>query len=175
MIQQIKCYGETNTNERLVLFVHHKYKQQDNLTTYLNVNDVDQLNIEHVTFNASETTNELVENLKISHLLKEHNSYELNDFSRYIYNDLESTSRMNDDLTFHSSSESEEDSENHSSPDVDSSDSISKTSYDDDDENELFTSKKVFSGIRLFDSIIRNVKDSYFKIELNNEVNYMHK
>ena len=145
------------------------------MTTYQNINDVDQLNIEHVIFNAYETAKELVENLKISRLLKEHNIYELNDLSRCIYNDLKSTSRMNDNSTFDSSSESESDSENYSSSEADNTDSISRASYDDDDKDQLFTTKKEFAGIPLFDSINQDLKDSYFKIELNNVVNYMHK
>ena len=175
VLQRIKCYGETNTTDRLFFPIHHKHKQKDDLTTYQNINDIDQLNIEHVIFNAYEAAKELVENLKISRLLKEHNTRELNDLSRYIYNDLKSTSRMNDNSTFDSSSESESDSENYSSSEVDNSDSISRTSYDDDNEDELFTTKKEFSGIRLFDSINQGLKDSYFKIELNNVVKYMRK
>ena len=175
VLQQIKCYGETNTTDRLFFPIHHKHKQKDDLTTYQNINDIDQLNIEHVVFNAYEAAKELVENLKISRLLKEHNTYELNDLSRYIYNDLKSTSRMNDNSTFDSSSESESDSKNYSSSEVDNTNSISRTSYDDDNEDELFTTKKEFSGTRLFDSINQDLKDSYFKIELNNVVKYMHK
>ena len=113
--------------------------------------------------------------MKISRLLKEHNIYELNDLSRYIYNDLKSSSRVNDDSIFNSSGQSESDSENYSSSEIDSSDNISKTSYDDDDENELFTTKREFSDVPLFDSINQDLNDSYFKTELNNVIKYMHK
>ncbi|CAF2898412.1 unnamed protein product [Rotaria sp. Silwood2] len=175
VLQQIKCYEETNNNGRVLFPTHHKHKQKNDLTTYQNINNIDTLNIEEVILTAYETAKKLLENLEISNLLKRHNIYQLNNLSQHVYDDLKSTSRTSDHSTFDSSHESESDSEDCLSLEDDSIDEEDGYSDDNNNDDELSTTKTNFSGIRLFNFINPDLKDSYFKIYLNNGIKYMHK
>ncbi len=108
-------------------------------------------------------------------MLKQHHIYKLNDLSQHIYHDIKSTYRKNEHSTFDSSQESESDCENYLSSEDDSIDDTDVYSHDNNNETELFITKTKFSGIHLFDSINSDLKDSYFKIDLNNGIKYMHK
>ncbi|CAF1981539.1 unnamed protein product [Rotaria magnacalcarata] len=175
VLEQIKCYEETNNDSRLLFPIHHKHKKNNDSTTYQSISDIDKLNIENVVLSAYKTAEELVENLNIFHLLKQHNIYQLNDVSKHVYDDLRSTCRINDHSMFDSNDEVEFNSEDHLLFHNDSIEDTDVNILDDDSDNGLFTTKTTFSGMRLFGPVSDDLMNSYFKINLNNDVKYIHK
>ena len=56
-----------------------------------NLDDVDNLDVEQNTFESYDIAIKLTENLGISRLLKEHRIYEIEQLSKFLFNELNST------------------------------------------------------------------------------------
>jgi len=98
ILNDIKCVQLTfdDDYERLVFPVHHKHKHDHQLSSLQNLDDIDQLDIEKIISDAYNQALQLTERLEISQLLKEHDVFDLNSLSKYVFRELSSSSKMFD-------------------------------------------------------------------------------
>ncbi|CAF1092861.1 unnamed protein product [Didymodactylos carnosus] len=131
---------------------------------------------QHLTFRL---TREPPENLHMSTVLKQHGIFQLEQLSKYVFHELSSTSKMFDNSTTSNTSD-DSDSYSEREPELGDADNNNNDSDEDsecqsDDNGSINTAKTNFSGIQIKDKINTELKNSYFKIKINNTDKYLHK
>ncbi|CAF4647479.1 unnamed protein product, partial [Didymodactylos carnosus] len=161
-------------------------KTNNDLFTIQNLDDVDYLDIEQVISESYEASVELIENLGITALLKKQQIYKLEKLSKFIFNELNSKSKVYDNLTgtIHDDNDmsSESDDCEYENNDDENNDNNISTDGDEDaasdnDENveRLQSIKTMFSGTRIKDKINPDLANSYFKVKINDTMKFLHK
>jgi hypothetical protein len=144
LLNQIKCHELTNQSSARISFpVHHKHKNDYNLSTIQHLDDVDHIDINEVILESYDASIKLIENLGITSLLKKHKIYKLEKLSKFIFNDLNSNSKVRDDSTgtinddnnYDNSNSASQDcrSENNDDDDSDNNDTDEDSESDDDE------------------------------------------
>ncbi|CAF4165786.1 unnamed protein product [Rotaria magnacalcarata] len=188
LLNSIKCNQVSQQDDDNILSfpIHHKHNRNNNLPSLQNLDDMDQLNVEKIISNAFNQAIELTANLGISKLLKERKIFDLNSLSEYVFQELNSSSRMFDysietvdDDYDEFNLEEDEDNDKKDIMDSYSDDEEMKNNLFDnqDDENNynMMTVKSNFSGIKIYDHIEPCRRDAYFRIKINNSQKYVQK
>jgi hypothetical protein len=195
LLNQIKCQEGNNENEKRLLFpIHHKHKNDNNLVLHEKLDDVYDLDVEQIVFNSYKMAIDLIKPLNIIPLLKEHNIFELNSLSKYTFRHLNSRSKLIDKSTINikNSSNPEMAADDDNDTDDEDEDDYLDSIYgaiinndvdgqvldeplDDDDEENLESTRNEFNGINIRDKISMEQENCYFKIKINDTVKYMHK
>ncbi|CAF4316655.1 unnamed protein product, partial [Rotaria sp. Silwood2] len=187
LLNQIKCDELTNQSGEHISFpIHHKRKADNALPVIQELDDVDYLDIEQVILESYEASIELIENLGIATSLKKHQIYKLEKLSKFMFNELNSKSRVSDSLTGtiniddDMSSESDDNEyENNNGEDNDynnSSDEDEDAASDNEENVERIQSvKTIFSGTRIKDKINPDLANSYFRVKINDTTKFLHK
>lgn len=188
----IKCdqlLGQDHNNS-LLFPVHHKHNHDDNLASLQKLEDIDQMDIEETISDAFEQALQLTQRLEISELLKKYDVFDMNLLSKYVFRQLNSSSKMFDYSTQtthnHDDSDSDEfDLEDEEDEDTDDNlvDDQQDNNYvfadqeddDVDDDNNITSIKANFNGMRICEKIQTHQQDSYFKIKVNGVQKFMHK
>ncbi|CAF4342676.1 unnamed protein product, partial [Didymodactylos carnosus] len=187
LLNKIKCNELTNqTGGRILFPIHHKRKTNKDLFTIQNLDDVNYLDIEQVISKSYEASVELIENLGITASLKKQQTYTLEKLSKFIFNELNSKSKVYDNLTgtIHDdddmSSESD-DCEHENNDDEDNNNNITidedEDAASDNDENveRVQSIKTIFSETRIKDKINPDLTNSYFKVKIIDTMKFLHK
>ncbi|CAF1223474.1 unnamed protein product [Rotaria sordida] len=100
ILNWIKCdqSSQEDDNEVLSFPIHHKHAGDSHLSPVQTFDDIEQLDIEKTILDAFNQALKLTQPLEISKLLKEHDIFELNSLSKYVFQELNSSSRMFDYL-----------------------------------------------------------------------------
>ena len=189
ILNKIKCNELTSQTDQNILFpLHQKHKIDSDLFSVSNLDDVDNLDVEQIIFESYDIAIKLTENLGISRLLKKHRIYELEQLSKFVFSELNSTSKTfdnsaatinnnNDDNNNSGGGDSESENNDSENNDMDNnSDNTDDDNIFDDEDNESIQSTRTnFSGIRIQDKISPDSINSYFKLKVNNTTKYLHK
>ncbi|CAF1413044.1 unnamed protein product [Rotaria sordida] len=188
MLTWIKCdqLSQQDDNSLLLFPIHRKHRRDNHLSSLQNFDNIDQLDIEQIIVDAFDQALQFLENLEISKLLKQCNIFDLNSLSKYVFQELNSSSRM-----FNYSTQSIDDDINEfnleEEDDNENSNIINNLSYDEvmvddvvaDEEDEdnfyMMTTKSNLNGMKIYDDIEPCRRDSYFKVTLNDNQKYIHK
>ncbi|CAF4034265.1 unnamed protein product, partial [Rotaria sp. Silwood1] len=124
------------------------------------------------TFNHAK---ELVSNLNILNTLNKHTAFELHDSSKNIFDSV----RLEINLDSSPTSESDYDDEIIEGNEI-NNDLFNFNEEDQDmtnmqDVNEIRTDKMNVNGVRIFDSINPALNSSYFQMQINKNVKFIHK
>ena len=184
ILNQIKY----NPAEKDLFFpVHHKQKREHSLSSSYKLDDIDSLNVEQLIAN---TYNEAIDIVKHSKILDELNRCDINsmdNLSKYVFSMMNKTSRM---INYSSPAESNIDDEfgldEDNEDNTEESDEVDRSSNDipldtqaisdsDDEEDVINSMKSDFTGIRIADDINPALRQSYFKVKLNERIRYLHK
>ncbi|CAF2083410.1 unnamed protein product [Rotaria magnacalcarata] len=167
--------------------IHHKHKREHSLTSSHQLDEIDTLDIEQLILNAYNQAIHLIKHSKMLHLLNQHKINCLNDLSTYIFNILNKNSRM---INYSFRTENITDEEFGLDEDNDDNDvvnyaidqPIDEILFDfqhdvvsDDDYDILNSTKSDFNGIRVVDNINPALRQSYFKVKINDNIKYIHK
>ena len=144
------------------------------------------LDIEQVILESYEASIELIDNLGITTLLKKHQIYKLKNLSNFIFNELNSKSRVSDSLTgtinvdddmSSESDDSEYENNDDELNDYNNSGGDNEDAASDNDENveSVQTIKTIFFGTRIKDKINPDLANSYFKVKINDTTKFLHK
>lgn len=178
--------------ENLSFPVHHKHRHDDSFLSSAQIDEVDTLDVQQLISDAYEQALDIIRASDMLDGLNQSSIITLEDLSKFIFNDLSRSSKMfnrasrtrNNDKEDSGSdvdTESDEDHEDYDSADDEQDDISDEISPDDvgsdEDENEeAWTStKSEFHGIKIVDSINPTLKQSYFKIKINEKTKYLHK
>ncbi|CAF4032427.1 unnamed protein product [Rotaria sp. Silwood1] len=183
MLNQIK---NDQSNETLLFPVHHKHKKDPDLLSSQNLDDIDDLDIEQIILEAFNSAIDLIQHSKISTLLRKHDIFNIDSLSKYVHSQLNvnpktfNTTQITDDTTDDFEFDEEENDDDIIADEVEdnpqSSELHDNMIDDDEDEQEHMTSSKTnFSGIKISDEIPTHLKNSYFKIKINENWRYLHK
>ncbi|CAF1513074.1 unnamed protein product [Rotaria sp. Silwood1] len=186
LLNQIKCNESTNqSGERISFPIHHKHKADNDLSIIQNLDDVDYLDIEQVILESYEASIELIENLGIATLLINHQIYKLEKLSKFMFNELNSKSRVSDSLTGtinvdddmnSESDDCEYENSDDEDNDYNNSDEDEDVASDNEENAESVQSiKTIFSGTRIKDKINPDLANSYFKVKINDTTKFLHK
>ncbi|CAF1180854.1 unnamed protein product [Didymodactylos carnosus] len=178
ILNQIKRSQQSNNNDHLLFPVHHKHKKDNHLLKLQITDDVEQLDIEQTILDSYNTSIRLIEDLHMSTVLKQHGIFQLQQLSKYVFHELSSASKMFDNCTTNNTSD-DSDSDSEREPELDDADNNNNDSDEDsecqsDDNGSISTAKTNFSGIHIKDKITTELKNSYFKIIINNTDKYLH-
>ena len=190
LLNDIKCdqLSEDNT-ERLSFHAHYKHKRDSQLSSLQHFDDIDKLDIEKTISDAFDQALELTESLGISELLLEHHLFELDSLSKYVFQRMQSGSKMFNRSTAAAGNDSDEfslDEEEYETAD-DNADTDNALSDEDEadgeyrfiDENDnndaIETIKTNFNGIKIYNRIEPRMKDSYFQVKINDNQKFIHK
>ena len=205
LLEQIKCTEQSSHQGNHLIFpVHHKHKRDDLLSPQT-VIKIDDLNVEEIIVKAYQEAKSCIDMLGMATLLKQYKAYELNDLSTMVQNHLKRKTTMKDLSKLESDCDSDvgegtsnevehNDGDDHDFDDDEVSDDDEVDSEDDDDSeddeidyddngleedddenNRIATVKTEFHGMRIRNSIDTNLKDSYFRVTINDDVKYIHK
>jgi hypothetical protein len=169
--------------------IHHKHKREHSLASSHPLDEIDTLDIEQLISNAYDQAIHIVQHSKMLDTLNQYNINNLNDLSKYIFNILHKNSRM---INYSSPTvnnvidEFGLDEENDDNNDVNDAQNqpIDETLFDyqndvasddDDDEDILNSTKSDFNGIRIVNNINPGLRQSYFKVKINENIKYLHK
>lgn len=179
--------------ENLSFPIHHKHSQDRSFLSSAHIDEGDTLDVEQLISDAYEQALDIVRDSDMLDGLTKSNITTLEDLSEFMFNDLSRSSKMfnrasrkrkngKEDSGSDVNSDSDEEHEDFDSADHDQDDMSDESSPDDvgsgdDDENgEAWTSKKSeFHGIKIVDNINPALKQSYFKININDKTKYLHK
>ena len=190
LLNDIKCdqLSEEDNKERLSFPAHYKHKQDSQLSSLQHLDYIDKLDIEKIISDAFDQAIEITERLEISNLLLEHNLFDLNSLSKYVFQQMKSNSKMfnhsaqamdsGSDESSLDEDESERIDENNLSSKDDQSDEeirLAEEEDDDDDDDAIETIKTNFNGIKIHDHIQPSMNDSYFKVDINGHRKFIHK
>lgn len=183
ILNEVKCNQSKN---HLSFPVHHKHKHDDSLTSTDQLNEINTLNIEQIILDAYNHAIDIVKHSNMLHTLNQNDIQNLNDLSDFVFDSLRKSSKMygyssQATIDDHEELESDDD-EDDEDEDVESDDEdelYDELLESDDDNNEkediLNSTKSTFDGIRIVDNINPQLKDSYFKIKINDKIKYLHK
>ncbi|CAF3122562.1 unnamed protein product [Rotaria socialis] len=168
--------------------IHHKRKHESSLPSSHQLDDIDTLDIQKLISNAYDQALRLVKHSKILDKLNEHKINCLNDLSNYIFNVLNKNSRMinysfrTENNTSEEFGLDEENDDNDVAVNYAPNQLIDEIPFDPqndgvsgDDGSILNSAKSDFNGIRIVDNINPALRQSYFKVKINNNIKYLHK
>ena len=168
--------------------IQHKHKREHPLPFSHNIEKVDTLNIlQQLILNAYDQALDLVKHSKILATLNENKINCLNDLSKFTFNMLSNNSKMINYSFPKENSTTEEfglDEENDGNDVVNYAPGqlINEILFDhqddavsDDDENILNSTETDFNGLGIVDNINPTLRQSYFKIKINNNTKCVHK
>ncbi|CAF4814541.1 unnamed protein product [Rotaria socialis] len=166
---------------------YHKHKHDDRLVLPDQLNEIDRLDIEQIINNAYDQATHIVQHSKMLDVLKRYDLIKLQSLSEFVFDNLSKTSKMRNfssQITNYYVDEfdldDKNDDDNVLNDEQNQLDDEALLDFENDDnvvdEKDVLTStKSEFNGIRIFDNIDPNLKQSYFKIKLNDKIKYLHK
>ncbi|CAF4219539.1 unnamed protein product, partial [Rotaria sordida] len=155
ILNWIKCdqSSQEDDNEVLSFPIHHKHAGDSHLSPVQTFDDIEQLDIEKTILDAFNQALKLTQPLEISKLLKEHDIFELNSLSKYVFQELNSSSRMFDypvqtidDDTNEFNLKAEEDNENENTANnlSDDEETMDDIELEEDENNYSMTTINTF-------------------------------
>jgi hypothetical protein len=195
ILNGIKCeqLSQDDSSELLSFPTHYKHKRDSLLPALQKLDTIYQLDIEHVIANAFAQAIKLTGPLEISKLLTENDLLAMNSLSKYVFQQLNSNSKMfdystqtagddSDEFSLDEDDEQEEDdgeSDRSNTGNISSSDGEMDENImvdeEDDEDNDIDTVRGNFDGMRVRDKIESRFQDSYFKMKINGQQKFMHK
>ncbi|CAF4765874.1 unnamed protein product [Rotaria socialis] len=182
------CIKHNQLENDLSFPIHHKRKHESSLPSSHQLDDIDTLDIQKLISNAYDQALRLVKHSKILDKLNEHKINCLNDLSNYIFNVLNKNSRMinysfrTENNTSEEFGLDEENDDNDVAVNYAPNQLIDEIPFDPqnddvsgDDGSILNSAKSDFNGIRIVDNINPALRQSYFKVKINNNIKYLHK
>lgn len=164
---------------------HHKHKHDDSLVTPDQLNEIDTLDVEQIISNSYDQALQIVQHSEMLDTLNQHDLIDLKDLSAFVFDNLNKTSKMfsystqmtNDNTEEFDLDEEndDEDLQNDEQSQLNDEDVLDFENDDIFDGDMLTSTKSDFNGIRILDSINPMLKQSYFKIKLNEKIKYLHK
>jgi hypothetical protein len=168
----------------LVYPIHHKHRNDDSSVSTDQIEEMDGLDVKQVVFSAYNEALEMISGTRILHGLEKFGISDLEELSQFIFDDSRKSSTVR-----HHFPETGNDTDDDFESDEDGGaireapdqiiDGIS--SFDDEetgsgtDEESWTSAKSDFAGIRIADNINPMLKQSYFKIKINEKNKYLHK
>ncbi|CAF3426222.1 unnamed protein product [Rotaria socialis] len=151
------------------------------------LNEIDKLDIKQIINNAYDQATHIVQHSQMLDVLKRHDLIKLQNLSEFVCDNLSKTSKMRNfssQITNYYVDEfgldDENDDDNVLNDEQNQLDDEALLDFENDDdvvdeEDVLTSTKSELNGIRIFDNIDPNLKQSYFKIKLNGKIKYLHK
>ena len=156
---------------------------------------IDQLDVENVIANAFAQAIKLTAPLEISKLLAEHDLLAMNSLSKYVFQRMNSNSKMfdystqtgrddSDEFSLDEDDEQEKEEEDQESDRINTGNISSSDNEideniivdeEDDEDDGIETVKANFDGMRIRDRIEPRFHDLYFKMKVNGQQKFMHK
>ncbi|CAF1309855.1 unnamed protein product [Rotaria sordida] len=188
ILNKIRCHELIRQDDGNILFpIHHKHKIDNDLLAVSNLDDIGYFDIEQIIFESYDASIKLIENLGISTLLKKHRIYELEQLSKFIFNELNSKSKTFDNSARTTNNNDDDDNtscddDNYKSENNDDENNDNDNISDNDDDNvsdneedeTIQSTKTIFFGIHIKDKISPYLVNSYFKLKINNIIKYLH-
>ena len=193
ILNGIKCdqLSQQDDTEHLSFPTHYKHKRDSQLSTLQEFDSIDQLDVENVIANAFAQAIKSTAPLEISKLLAEHDRLPMNSLSKYVFQQMNSNSKMfdystqtaRDDSVEFSLDEDDEPEEEDEESDRSNTGNISSSDneidenivVDEEEDDRIETVKANFDCMRIRDRIEPRFHDSYFKMKINGQQKYMHK
>ncbi|CAF3873881.1 unnamed protein product [Adineta steineri] len=155
---------------------HHKLsKASENVFELSKPTVVSKINIENAVHKAYEYVVHLLSPLKIKHFERNGQIITLNDLSNIISRQLEvfwsAEIELNEDATDDSDSKISDTTIN----ELNGYDSDDLLESDDGNDSIHVTNMKNGQGIRVFDKVKQELAHTYFQVNINNEIKYLHK
>ncbi|CAF1483731.1 unnamed protein product [Adineta steineri] len=186
ILNEIKYSQGWNENDQIIQFPVHHRKKKINRDISSNSNDINTINIENIILAAFDHAKQLISNLDISTLLIKYDAFELNGLSSKTRASIRLNVNSNDyflndfDSLLNSECEYESDSEDELIETNEINDVLLVNDEDQDviitpGPDELKTTRLTFEGLRIFDKINPILKNSYFRVQINGKVKYIHK
>ncbi|CAF4248228.1 unnamed protein product, partial [Adineta steineri] len=156
-----------NQNEKDLSFpIHHKQKREHSLVSSHQLDEIDTLDIEQIIAHAYDQAIHIVKHSKMLDALNQHG---INSLDSLIPADIVEEFGLdeeNDDNNVIDDTQVELDDGTVFDPQSDDS---------SDEEDLLNSTKSDFNGIRIVDDINPALRQSYFKIKINDNIKYLHK
>jgi hypothetical protein len=165
--------SQNDDTKHLSFPTHHKHRRDSRLSTLENFVGIDQLDIEKVIANVFTRAIEMTGPLDTSKLSIEHDLLTMDSLSSYVFQQMNSNSKMFDYSTQTMRDDSDEEDDGRS--DDGHNANISSDDEEDDKDDGLETVKVCFDGMRIRDRIDPRLHDSYFKMKINGQQKFMHK
>ncbi|CAF2146013.1 unnamed protein product [Rotaria magnacalcarata] len=187
--QKLSILNEIKYNQsknHLSFPVHHKHKQNDPLIYTDRLDEIDQLNVEQIILDAYDQAINIVKNSNMLEILNQNNITNLKNLSDFVFDCLRKSSKMygySSQTTIDNNEELESDDDGDDEDEDEESDEADEL-YDEllnsgdgfnDEEEILNSTRSNFDGIKIVDNINPALKDSYFKIKINDKIKYLHK
>ncbi|CAF1583850.1 unnamed protein product [Adineta steineri] len=161
-------------------------KREHSLVSSHQLDEIDTLDIEQIIAHAYDQAIHIVKHSKMLDALNQHGINSLDSLSKYIFNVLSKNSRMINyssqvpaDIVEEFGLDEENDDNNiidDTQVELDDGTVFDPQSDDSSDEEDLLNSTKSdFNGIRIVDDINPALRQSYFKIKINDKIKYLHK
>ena len=175
-----------DSTDNLVFPVHYKHRSNRQSSYTPSSIEIDQIDIEEVITDAYNEATQMLDDLEILNVLKVKHVLGVKPLSEYVFEQLNSTSKMNDysfDLNNMDDDEFEiaddDDDDKLEGNDTNRDDNDGCSSDDENEENDIQdsinTTKKDFAGMKVFRSVESDIEHSYFKVKVNDDTRYVHK
>ena len=191
LLNDIKCdqLSEEDNTERLSFPAHHKHKRDSQLSSLQHFDDIDKLDVEKIISDAFDQALESNESLELSELLLEHHLFDLDSLSKYVFQRMESGSKMFDRSTAAVGNGSDEfclDEEEYETidnnagidnvlSDENEADGEHRFVEENDSDDAIETIKTNLNGIKIYNRIEPRMTDSYFQVKINDHQKLIHK
>ncbi|CAF1467115.1 unnamed protein product [Rotaria sordida] len=179
ILQAIKSEAESDPDFPFHFPRHHKQTKLQKFASTVRISSsLSSDEIEQIVKRAFADASELVASLDVHILNKDGNSITINEVSVIIKDHLEKTAKISDSSRTESSdSDSELDNElNSYGTEYDSTSSDSNNDQDMSESDCLSNvSNCSFRGMRIYDNVKPSLAQSYFKVTVNGQANFLHK
>jgi len=183
ILNQMKHY---QTDNNLLFPVHHKHRRDSKQSSTYAYDEIDSLDIEQLILAAYDEAKNMIKCSGVIETLSRFGIQTLNDLSAYVSNTLRKQSKMINyslptsviDDEFGLDEEDDENNvENHQQDQTidESFSNLQIEQVSDEEEEILCSTKSHFDGVRVLDEINPNIKQSYFKLKINEKIKYIHK
>jgi hypothetical protein len=175
-------YDQTESD--LVFPLHHKHRNDDSSVSSDPIEEIGELDVKQVVLSAYNEAVEMIAETGILYGLEKFGILNLEELGRFIFDDLNKSSTVHHHFpeTGNDADDDFESDEDGCTIQEDQDQSIDTISSSGDEESgsgideESWTSAKSdFGGIRIADNINPLLKESYFKIKINEKTKYLHK
>ena len=167
--------------------IHHKHQHVHSMPSIDQLNEIDTLDVQQSILNAYDRAVDIVEHSGILDTLSQYNIHNLYDLSEFVFDTLKKNSRLinyfspteNDTVEEFGLEEENDDSDVEYYPHDQLYDesvfNFQKDVISDDEEDTINSKNLNFDGIRIVDKINPNLRRSYFKIKIKENIKYLHK
>ncbi|CAF1323453.1 unnamed protein product [Rotaria sp. Silwood1] len=174
------------SDDTLSFTTHQKHEHDNSLVLSDQLDEFDKLNVEQIILNAYDQAIHIVEDSNMLDVLRQHDILDLKDLSGFVFGNLRKSSKMfsyssgtptDNNEEFELDEENDDNDVKNNEQDKLNDEVLVDFENDDENGNEeiLNSTKSHFNGIKIVDDINPMLKQSYFKIKINEKIKYLHK